>query len=187
MNEITNIDNKATALFEKVSELIEQARKHVATTVNTAEVYTKYHIGQYIVEKEQEGKERAKYGQQLLKKLSALLTERYGAGWSYPNLKKIRQFYIVYSKRIISDYPIQKEKDNQCLPNLGNSNKIVNTGYDFSVPKFMLSWTHYLILLTVDNPDARSFYEIECAQQQWSKRQLSRQGATSSSTVSASA
>ena len=39
----------------------------------------------------------------------------------------------------------------------------------------MLSWSHYLILMRIENPDARSFYEIECAQQQWSKRQLSRQ------------
>jgi len=53
MNEIANIDNKATVLFEKVSQLIEQARSHVAATVNIAEVYTKYHIGQYIVEEEQ--------------------------------------------------------------------------------------------------------------------------------------
>ena len=42
-------------------------------------------------------------------------------------------------------------------------------------PTFALSWSHYLILMRVENPDARSFYEIECTQQQWSKRQLSRQ------------
>ena len=60
------------ALFEKVSALINQARKHVATTINVAEVYTKYHIGQYIVEDEQQGKARAEYGKQvgLKKRLS---------------------------------------------------------------------------------------------------------------------
>lgn len=175
MRNLTNIDNKATALFEKVSELIEQARKHVAKTVNIAEVYTKYHIGQYIVEEEQEGKERAKYGQQLLKRLSELLTERYGTGWSYASLKNIRQFYIVFSKRLTSGYPIQTKKANQRLANSQASKEIVNGDNDIVAPKFTLSWSHYLILMRVENPDARSFYEIECKQQNWSKRQLSRQ------------
>jgi len=48
MNELANIDTKATALFDKVSLLIEQARCHVATMVNIAEAYTKYYIGQHI-------------------------------------------------------------------------------------------------------------------------------------------
>ena len=175
MRDLTNIDNKATALFEKVSELIEQARKHVAKTVNIAEVYTKYHIGQYIVEEEQEGKERAKYGQQLLKRLSELLTERYGTGWSYASLKNIRQFYIVFSKRLTSGYPIQTKKANQRLANSQASKENVNGDNDIVAPQFTLSWSHYLILMRVENPDARSFYEIECKQQNWSKRQLSRQ------------
>lgn len=175
MKDLTNIENKATALFEKVSELIEQARKHVAKTVNIAEVYTKYHIGQYIVEEEQKGKERAKYGQQLLKRLSELLTERYGTGWSYASLKNIRQFYVVFSKRLTSGYPIQTKKANQRLAYSKASKEIVNGDSDIAVPKFTLSWSHYLILMRVENPDARSFYEIECKQQNWSKRQLSRQ------------
>jgi len=181
MNEITSIDTKATALFEKVSELIEQARRHVATTANIAEVYTKYHIGQYIVEEEQEGEERAKYGQQILKRLSALLTERYGSGWSYANLKNIRQFFLVYSKRLTSGYPIQTKKANQWLANsksdtaLRVSEKDNQRLSNATEPRFTLSWSHYLILMRVENPAARSFYEIECAQQQWSKRQLSRQ------------
>jgi len=44
-----------------------------------------------------------------------------------------------------------------------------------SIPNFSLSWSHYLLLMRVENLDARKFYEIECTQQQWSKRQLSRQ------------
>jgi len=181
MNEITSIDTKATALFEKVSELIEQARRHVSTTANIAEVYTKYHIGQYIIEEEQEGEERAKYGQQILKRLSALLTERYGAGWSYANLKNIRQFFLVYSKRLTGGYPIQTKKANQWLANsesdtaLRVSEKGNQRLSNATEPRFTLSWSHYLILMRVENPAARSFYEIECAQQQWSKRQLSRQ------------
>ena len=153
------------ALFEKVSVLIEQARKHVATTVNLTEVYTKYHIGQYIVEDEQQGEYRAQYGKQVLKNLSERLTERFGDGWSYPSMKNIRQFYLIYSKRLNTVYPIDTPKAKHCLAN--------------SEPRFTLSWSSYLVLMRIDNPDERSFYEIECAKQQWSVRQLQRQVASS--------
>lgn len=162
------------ALFEKVSALINQARKHVATTINVAEVYTKYHIGQYIVEDEQQGKARAEYGKQVLKTLSNRLSARFGNGWSEETLKLCRRFFMVYSNSVNSDYPIQKEIGKQRLSNssvvLTNLN-VVNS----HCPNFSLSWSHYLILMRIENPDARSFYEIECAQQQWSVRQLSRQ------------
>lgn len=156
-----NIDN----LFQKVADLIEQARKRVVTAANIAEVYTKYHIGQYIVEYEQKGNIRAQYGKQVLKRLSEKLTARFGAGWSYANMKNIRQFYVIYSERLTSGYPFGKQKANQPLANYNDS----------SENGFMLSWSHYLILMRLENPEARSFYEIECTQQQWSKRQLSRQ------------
>lgn len=161
-------------LFERVSALIEQARRRVITTVNVAEVYTKYEIGRYIVEDEQQGNARAEYGKQVLKELSARLTERFGDGWSYPTMKNIRQFYLIYSKRLNSVEPIEVEKAKQCLPNSDSANNIV-ANEEVGSLHFMLSWSHYLILMRVENPDARSFYEIECAQQQWSVRQLSRQ------------
>ena len=62
--------------------MIEEACKRVVTAVNVAEVYTKYSIGQYIVEDEQQGEQRAKYGKAVLKNLSIRLIDKYGAGWS---------------------------------------------------------------------------------------------------------
>ena len=166
------------ALFERISDLIEQARRRVMTSVNIAEVYTKYSIGQYIVEEEQQGNTRAEYGKQVLKELSARLTERFGDGWSVESLKVCRRFFMVYSNSVNSVYPIPNEKDKQCLPN----SKIAPTSKSATLSRksddgisFSLSWSHYLILMRVENPDARSFYEIECAQQQWSVRQLCRQ------------
>jgi predicted nuclease of restriction endonuclease-like (RecB) superfamily len=163
-------------LFERISTLIEQARRHVSTTVNLTEVYTKYEIGRYIIEDEQQGQYRAQYGKQMLKGLSGRLTDRFGDGWSAETLKLCRRFFVVYSDSVTSGYPIQPQKDNQRLPN----SNIVTNGYKFdshqpSNPQFTLSWSHYLILMRVKNPDARSFYEIETSRQQWSKRQLQRQ------------
>ena len=164
-------------LFEKVSGLIEQARSHIATSINIAEVYTKYYIGQYIVEYEQEGNIRAQYGKQVLKGLSDRLTARFGTGWSYANIKNIRQFYIVYSDRLTDGYHLSAEKANHWLANYGNSSESLHAFPSdlLSQNAFKLSWSHYLILMRVENPEARRFYEIECVQQQWSKRQLCRQ------------
>ncbi len=115
MNEVQDT-KKTDALFEKVSELIEQARKRVATAVNVAEVYTKYHIGQYIVEDEQQGEYRAQYGKQVLKNLSDRLAERFGNGWSYETLAACKKFFLVYSNSVTTGYKIQNKKANQRLP-----------------------------------------------------------------------
>ena len=81
------------SLFNKVSNLIEQARVRVATAMNVAEVYTKYQIGRLIVEDEQKGKYRAEYGKQILSKLSERLLSTYESGWTVDTLKRCRFFY----------------------------------------------------------------------------------------------
>lgn len=160
-------------LFEKVAALIEESRKRVATAVNTEMVYTHYEIGRYIVEDEQNGEARAKYGKKVLKMLSSYLISKYGRGWSVESLTQSRKFYLTYSKIVNSDYEIQisntpEKNRKQCLQN----STIV-------APKFILSWSHYLILMRIENPQERRFYEIECARQNWNSRYLQRQYASS--------
>ena len=176
MEKNKNIEKREDVLFEKVAELIVQSRQRVASAINLAEVYTKYRIGQYVVEYEQQGNVRAEYGRQVLKELSERLTKRFGEGWSYPTMKNIRQFYMVYSKRLTTGYPNQDEKANHWVANSSLNENVVDKNIrESGLRGFTLSWSHYLILMRIQNPDARSFYEIECSQQQWSKRQLSRQ------------
>lgn len=83
--------NRIDALFEKIAILIERSRQFVANAVNVAEVKTRYEVGRYIYEDEQQG-ERASYGKQVLKKLSARLMSRYGEDWTYDTLKRCRFF-----------------------------------------------------------------------------------------------
>lgn len=154
--------NTEERLFEVVSGLIDEGRRQVVKAVNTAMVYTYYGIGQYIVEFEQGGKMRAAYGKEVIKNLSARLTERYGEGWSVETLTNCRKFYQVYS----NSHPV-----------VTKSGDIVSTGYE--IHEFILPWSHYQILMREKNADARSFYEIEAFNQQWSKRQLQRQVASS--------
>ena len=168
------IDN----LFERVSIVIENTRQMIASTINTAEVYAKYEIGRHIVESEQNGEQRAQYGKHILKDLSEKLTATYGAGWSYSNLRQIRQFYIIYSN--LTNTVCQIKNDNRYLSNSVKQttkyNNETNIGLNnLDRPKFSLSWSHYLILMRIENSDERSFYEIECNRQMWSVRQLSRQ------------
>lgn len=168
------IDN----LFERVSIVIENTRQMIASTINTAEVYAKYEIGRHIVESEQNGEQRAQYGKHILKDLSEKLTATYGAGWSYSNLRQIRQFYIIYSN--LTNTVCQIKNDDYCLSNSVKQTTKYNNDTNIGLnnldrPKFSLSWSHYLILMRIENPDERSFYEIECNRQMWSVRQLSRQ------------
>ncbi|MBR1375049.1 MAG: hypothetical protein IJ566_03100 [Cardiobacteriaceae bacterium] len=106
-------------LFNKISDLIEQSRSRVLTAINSAEVYTKYAIGQYIVEYEQQGEERAQYGKQVLQDVSERLTEKFGKGWSVEILKLCRLFYQIYSPKIVNtvyDFKkFQKKKKNKQL------------------------------------------------------------------------
>lgn len=165
-----NID----ALFERISALIEESRKRVATAVNIAEVYTKYEIGRHIVEDEQEGKARAAYGKQVLPILSQKLTDKFGSGWSLETLKSARKFYSVYAPQAIRSTALTKSDKETGKTNLVNSVGQIQIA-PAEPHKFVLSWSHYLVLMRIKDDGARSFYEVECAKQNWGVRWLQRQ------------
>lgn len=160
-------------LFNHIANLIDESRKQIAKTVNSAMVYTYYGVGQYIVEFEQEGNARAAYGKGVLKRLSARLTERYGNGWSVDTLEKSRKFFIEYSNSATLLRNLNEHKISATVSRKLDAPEIVNTVCE--IHEFKLSWSHYLVLMHIDNPQARSFYEIEAFKQQWSVRQLQRQ------------
>jgi predicted nuclease of restriction endonuclease-like (RecB) superfamily len=179
---------KSEKLYDKIAVIVEQARRKAATAVNLTMVYTYYEIGRYIVEDEQQGEQRAEYGKAVLKELSTRLTERFGDGFSMENLKLTRKFFLTYKERVNSVYPIGQTLSNQLQITNNQDNKIDTAAINQSPQKFetlsrklqfTLSWSHYLILMRVENSDARRFYEIEATQQQWSVRQLARQCSSS--------
>lgn len=173
-------------LFNIVSALIEESRKQIAKAVNTAMVYTYYGVGQYIVEYEQSGKARAEYGKGVLKRLSERLTDKYGKGWSVDTLEKSRTLYLIYSKSA-TPLRISDDKNSATLSRISSQTGKVahqsatdNIGYSGDqIHKFILPWSHYQIIMREEDPQARSFYEIEAYKQQWSVRQLQRQVASS--------
>ena len=173
-NEVAIIETRATQLAEKIEILVTEARKKVASVANTAQVYTYYEIGRYIIEDEQGGKLRAEYGKGVLKRVSERLTERLGKGWSVDTLENARNFYNIYAKSepVVrkSDAPIGKSEPVARILEITENRNLWSLNHRFTLP-----WSHYQILTHVKDSDARSFYEIEAFKQQWSKRQLQRQ------------
>ena len=88
--------NEFQSLFNKSKKLIDSARSNMGQMANAITVLTSFLLGRYIVEQEQQGAERAKYGAKVLDSLSLYLTEEYGRGFSRSNIAGMRQFYMAY-------------------------------------------------------------------------------------------
>ena len=143
-----------------IAGILKNARKSAKTAVNLTMVYAYFEIGRMIIEEEQNGKNRAAYGKQILQELSEYLTAQFGKGFSVGNLKNIRQFYRVYACNQIGETVFSQFED---LP-------VTKTGR-----RFYLSWSHYLKLMRIDNVDERHFYEIEAVKNEWSLSEMKRQ------------
>lgn len=152
-------------LCQKAVDLIDRARNTAIREVNLVQLLTYYTLGKWIVEVQQGGSGRAKYGKRVLETLSDALNHAFGKGYSVSTLTNIRKFYEIYKNRIsapmVTDF---SEPNSQPL--------VTKFGND--VP-FRLSWTHYLILMRIQNEEERDFYERLAIQENWGKRELSRQ------------
>jgi len=181
MKKTATITNGLAPLVTELRSLIHAARYSVATTVNTLQVMTNFEIGRRIVEHEQKGEKRAEYGKELLKELSARLTEEFGKGFSVSNLQLMRKFFIENQSRIqqkpsvklLSSAVTQTTTDQLLLVNISQA----PSGQSEKSP-FTISWSHYVLLLTIKNPEERSFYEIEAAKEGWSLPEFKRQVAS---------
>ena len=142
-------DNEYDDLLSEVAQILETARHTAARAVNAVLTQTYWEIGRRLVEVEQDGQLRARYGDALIKRLAKDLTQRFGRGFSRSNLEQMRVFY--------TNWPISQTVSGISFP---------------------LSWSHYVRLMSVDNRAARDFYEAEALREGWSVRQLDRQIST---------
>ena len=131
--------------INEIKTILKNARQKAYTAVNSAMVEAYWEIGRRIVEEEQNGKERAEYGKEILQNLSKELTEEFGKGYSYRTLREIRQFYLMFS-----DF----EK--------------------WRTVSAKLTWSHFQKVLRVSNEKARIFYLTEVTENMWSVRTLDR-------------
>ncbi len=145
-NILPSTKNNYKTLISDIGDILKRGRKLAYQAVNTVLTTTYWQIGRQIVEFEQGGKERAKYGSRLMQKLSYDLTMQFGKGFSVQNLENMRNFYQNF--------------------------KISQTA---SRKSFSLSWSHYVRLMSIKNSKERNFYEIESEKNNWSVRELCRQ------------
>jgi predicted nuclease of restriction endonuclease-like (RecB) superfamily len=144
----------------QIVNLLQSARNQVVRSVNQTMVLTYFEIGRMIVEEEQDGKERADYGKKILKSLSTVLSKEFGKGFSVDNLENMRKFYLAYQK-------------SETLSRI--SSKAISETSSRKSENIILSWSHYLKLMRIDDENERSFYEIESFKNNWSVRELQRQ------------
>ncbi|MBX9879931.1 MAG: PDDEXK nuclease domain-containing protein [Candidatus Obscuribacterales bacterium] len=169
-------------LFDRVVSILEQARNNVVRVVNSNMVIAYWLIGREIVQELQAGETRAGYGKTIIEDLAKRLAERYGQGFSSPNLRNFRQFYLLYKNRI-------REIGHTLCDELSNARKSYPLGSELSKEQksytpcsFLnhgfhpcLSWSHYRALMRVEKENARDFYEEESVTCGWSVRELERQ------------
>ena len=146
-------------LVQTLIETHNFCQQQATRSVNSYLVGRNWLFGCYIIEFEQQGDDRAQYGTRLIASLSDRLKVQGIKSCSISNLKNFRQFYQAYPQ-ISQTVPSQSR----------NISLLTQIGQNFS-----LSWSHYQILMSLQNPDERSFYEIEAATNQWSTRELDRQ------------
>lgn len=169
-----------TDLVQQVREIILSARAVAARSVDTVQVAMNFTIGQRIVEHEQGGDKRAAYGKQVMEQLAQSMTAEFGKGFSRRNLELMRQFYLTYSPRVenmpagLMPFPqIAQTRSAQSVQE--NSGKIPQTA-SAELPELpLISWSHYVFLMSIASPEERMFYEIEAARHSWNLRTLKRQ------------
>jgi len=175
---MSNKNSLNKKFYSQIVDLLQSARNKLVRTVNQTMVLTYFEIGRMIVEEEQGGKERAEYGKEVVIGLSKLLTKEFGKGFSVWNIEQMRRFYLTYSKTQTLSAELEKEKpqtlsaESEKLKkgksstllskskNHDNENAIT-TFQEVNQNKFVLSWSHYLKLMRIDNENERQFYEIE--------------------------
>ena len=162
---LTNEDVAIERLCANTVALVKHARNIAVQQVNMIQLLTYYTIGKWIIEVQQKGETRARYGSQIIKRLSEEMKKNFDRGFSEDSLKNARKFYVTYKDRI-----------DETVFNLFAVEKSETVFSLFEEkPPFIVSWSHYLQLMRIENEDERSFYEIESAKSGWSIRTLQRQ------------
>lgn len=132
-------------LYNDICGIIERGRQQAYAAVNRSMIDTYWNIGKRIVEEEQQGKERAGYGEEIISNLSRQLTHRYGKGFSKRYLAYFRRFYLVFPDAQILQSRLQN-----------------------------LTWTHIVKALRVDDDTALRWYLETSSREMWSTRTLDR-------------
>ena len=160
---------RSSPLLSDIREIVSQARNRAYSAVNTAMVHAYWLIGRRIVEEEQNGQERAKYGQQIITTLSKELTAEFGKGFSERTLREFRQFHLIFQ-----DDEIRR---TLCANSFSSTDQVIQSEMNDEIWHALftqLSWSHIRLIMRLANADARAYYIKETAANNWSVRTLDR-------------
>ncbi|WP_435353021.1 PDDEXK nuclease domain-containing protein [Emticicia sp. SJ17W-69] len=168
-------------LIQNITTTDKVLHTEAAKAINKALTARNWLIGLYIVEFEQNGEDRAKYGKKLLENLAKKLNSK---GLSFRNLKLFRQFYLEFPQlsEPIKLYLVSQSSTLKLSNSIGQSLiaqlQVVDSQLNTLKPQQIfdgLSYTHLTELLHIKEPLKRTFYEMECIKGVWTHRELQRQ------------
>lgn len=166
-----------TGLVDAVRQVCERSATVASRAVNVSLTLRNWLVGFYIVEYEQHGADRAKYGERLLENLSAALEGKGVSRMEVRELRRYRRFYLVYPQ--IRESVTPEMRSLLPIPSRAPRKIRETVSPDFATPGKMLisrlSFSHFAELIEIDDSLKRSFYEIECIRGNWSVRSLKRQ------------
>ncbi len=188
------------ALIKNIKQTHTALKTAVSKTINASLTIRNWLIGYYIIEFEQNGEDRAKYGKKVLQNLEKHLEKSDIKGLTERRFREYRKFYTTYpeirqtltAEFIQNNFPfdklpirqaltaeikqddIQEERIVQSIPKQFNNNK---KKPQISSKKLLsyLSFTHFVELIKIEDNLKRTFYELECIKGNWSARELARQ------------
>ncbi len=184
--------------FENLSDTLLSLNKvfeeDTAKAINRNITARNWLIGYYIVNYEQNGKDRAEYGEKVIRKLADRLNKK---SLSYRNLQLYKQFYLEFKllESPIKNYVLEEfrseefliantslnliEEKSELKKDCANSVCTIQNNEDISIPSELLfkniSYSHFTLIMGVENPIARTFYELETIKGVWTVRELKRQ------------
>lgn len=166
-------DGSAEPLYREIRAVLDAARNGAYRAVNAAMVQAYWNVGRLIVEHEQKGRHRAGYGDALIATVAKRLTRELGRGFDERNLWYMRRFHLAFP--ILN--ALRSELTVAAKRNATASESAIRHAPRDESPALRpeLSWTHYRLLVSVEDPVARDWYMHEAADQHWSTRQLERQ------------
>ena len=146
MTNIELMDTEEEQQFYKdVHAILDEAKSKTYEAANNIMTYAYWNVGKRIIEQEQKGNRKAKYGSYLIKRLSQELSDEYGTGFSVANIRNCRQLYLTFPKE----------------------------SYGYSLIG-KICWSHLRTIMRLDNEEERNFYLNEVANEHWSVKELER-------------
>lgn len=160
-------------LVTAIAQAHDSAQRQGVQAVNLALTLRNWLVGYHIVEYEQHGSDRARYGERLLDELAHDLRRRIGKGFTKRYLEIFRQFYRRYpiAQSLISQFGVSLPLP----PSVSFSTLDWQDDAYFARLLRELPWTHFIELIRMDDPLKRAFYEVEVLRNRWSVRELKRQ------------